>query len=169
MRLCGFTFVTVVALDQLTKLCVRRFIALHEARVVLTPCLDICHVENPGAAWGMFAGHRWPLIAVSLATGLVFIAARRTLLAGGRIGHILTGLLFGGLVGNVIDRLLYGTVTDFIHVHWRAVWDFPAFNVADSALCIAAGLFVLRSFLESRRTRGAANGDSGHAATESSP
>ena len=150
MRLCGLVFTATVALDQLTKLWVRHAIGLRDLWPVVEPCFDLCHVENPGAAWGMFAGRRWALLAVSAVSAAVFWACRRTLLAGGRVGQVLTGLLFGGLVGNAIDRAVFGTVTDFLRVHWRDVWDFPAFNVADSAICVAAGLYLLRSILESR-------------------
>ena len=61
-------------------------------------------------------------------------------------------LVLGGALGNVIDRVQWGYVVDFIHVHYQR-WYFPAFNVADSALTIGAGLLILDAILESRRTR----------------
>jgi signal peptidase II len=52
-------------------------------------------------------------------------------------------LILGGAIGNVIDRVLYGHVIDFLDFHWKGFGHFPAFNIADSAICIGAALFVL--------------------------
>jgi signal peptidase II len=56
-------------------------------------------------------------------------------------------LVLGGALGNVIDRVWHGYVVDFIYFHWRT-WDFPAFNIADTAISIGAGLLLIDAFRE---------------------
>jgi signal peptidase II len=62
---------------------------------------------------------------------------------------IALSLVLGGALGNVIDRIAHGYVVDFIHVHWGASY-FPAFNIADSAITVGAGLLILDAFRERR-------------------
>ena len=59
-------------------------------------------------------------------------------------------LIFGGAVGNYIDRLRFGYVVDFLDFHYKDAWTYPAFNVADSCICVAAGMFVLSSLFEKK-------------------
>jgi signal peptidase II len=61
-------------------------------------------------------------------------------------------LILGGALGNVLDRIEHGYVVDFIHVHWGRAY-FPAFNIADAAITVGAGLLLLDAFLEWRRDR----------------
>jgi signal peptidase II len=63
--------------------------------------------------------------------------------AGQRMFCWALALIMGGAIGNVIDRMVYGHVVDFLDFHWKAAGHFPAFNVADSAICIGAALFIL--------------------------
>ena len=113
---------------------------------VLNPCLELRLVHNPGAAWGMLAGRRLVLAGVSVAM-LALLAWNRRDLCATRLSRLAFGLLAGGIVGNLVDRALRagGLVVDFLHVHWRDAWDFPTFNVADSAICIGVGLLLLAS------------------------
>jgi signal peptidase II len=101
---------------------------------------------NSGAAFGLAAGQRWPLIAVSI-TALVVVLA--IFLFSGPHRKIITitlALFAAGVGGNLYDRLFNnGLVRDFIDVYWRGR-HWPAFNVADSLLCIAVGLLVLSGF-----------------------
>ncbi len=122
-------------------------IPLHTGIEVITGFFDLAHVRNPGVAFGMMAGSAWSfqrvfLILLSLAAMAAIMwviyssaAIELGLLAG-------YSLFFGGALGNVIDRIRYGEVIDFIDVHWGNV-HWPAFNVADSALCVGAGLFLI--------------------------
>lgn len=136
---------TVACLDQLTKLWVWRSFRLGEARELVPGLLSLRYVRNEGAAFGLFAGHRWPLIAVSLGMLWMLCANRRELASLGRTGRLALGLLSGGIVGNLIDRLRYGYVVDFVDV-FLGQSHFPAFNVADAAICVGVGLYMLASF-----------------------
>ena len=145
----------VIALDQLTKaLIVARF-QLYE-RIDVLPILEITRLHNYGAAFSLLhdAGGWQHYFFVSLALlvsiGIVVWLSRLRFRASATLASGLA-LILGGALGNVIDRLLHGHVVDFIHFHWYERWYFPAFNVADTAITIGAGLLILDSLLESRR------------------
>jgi signal peptidase II len=145
----------VIALDQLTKtLIVARF-QLYE-RIDVLPILEITRLHNYGAAFSLLhdAGGWQHYFFVSLAllvsVGIVVWLARLRFRASAMLASGLA-LILGGALGNVIDRLLHGHVVDFIHFHWYERWYFPAFNVADTAITIGAGLLILDSLFESRR------------------
>ncbi len=143
-----------VASDQITKALVLERVPVNDGFVVIDGYLNIVHARNPGAAFGMFAGaaveFRYVFfIGVSfLALAVILYLMTRDptppfLLAG-------YALFFSGTLGNLIDRLRFGEVVDFIDVHiGQAHW--PAFNAADSALCLGTACFVLY-FLFSGRT-----------------
>lgn len=135
----------VAALDQASKELALALFA--DAPVpVLGPCFELRLVHNPGAAWGMFAGRRLVLAAVSSAM-LVVLAWNRRELCATRLSRFATGLLAGGILGNLVDRVLRagGKVVDFLHVHWRDAWDFPTFNLADAAISVGVALLILAS------------------------
>ena len=148
-RIATVAALTIV-LDQLTKLMVVRALQLRSEKIVLDGFFKFVHWGNTGAAWSMFYGHSEILAVVSLlALGILFWYRHhfdtRTLL-----GQIALGLVFGGIVGNLIDRLRIGHVIDFIYFYLyqrtgREI-GFPAFNVADSAICTGVGLFLLISW-----------------------
>lgn len=103
--------------------------------------------QNDGAAFSMFSGQRWPLAAVSIAA--LFFVMGLFLLAG--IRHRLTlvalAMFTAGIIGNLYDRLFnHGFVRDFIDVVYYPGKHWPAFNIADSLLCIAVGLLLISSF-----------------------
>ena len=148
----------VFALDQATKW----WIVAHLARSQEWPPIDAAaHVAlipdrfhlvywaNTGAAFSMFHGNNTPFIVIALiALAAIVIATLRNVFPD-RLSKIGVGLLVGGILGNVTDRLIHGHVVDFLlvdlHVRFADPW--PAFNVADSAICIAVGMFLLASFL----------------------
>jgi signal peptidase II len=66
-------------------------------------------------------------------------------------------LVLGGALGNVIDRVMHGYVVDFIYFNWRT-WDFPAFNIADTAISIGAACLLIDAFFESGQERRASDG-----------
>ena len=142
----------VIVLDQLTKWAVVRWMEAGESIPLIAGCFELCSVRNEGAAWGILHGQRWILLAIAVLMLGLLIQQRREIFKGGWLGRTAFSLLTGGIVGNVIDRLARGQVVDFIHVYWRGIFDFPAFNVADSAICIGAGLYLLLSFRKKQGT-----------------
>lgn len=141
----------VLALDQWTKrLVVERFELLEEQ--VLAPMLSLKLLHNEGAAFSLLstAGgwQRWLFIALALAISVAILIWLRRLPAHGQ--HLVAAgmaLVMGGALGNVADRIRLGYVVDFILVHYED-WSFPAFNIADSAITIGAGLLILDSLIE---------------------
>jgi signal peptidase II len=99
-------------------------------------------VYNDGAAWSLLAGHRFLLTALAPGTLLLGIFFRRYLGLNRAINRFSLGLIAGGICGNFLDRLRTGYVVDFIDVR-LPFYRWPTFNVADSALCLGAFLFLV--------------------------
>ena len=142
--------VLVALLDQVSKEWVRGGFALHESVPVIPGFFSLTYIRNTGAAWGLFRGQNLALALLALTMLVVLVVFRRRFLPPGRPHRIALGLLCGGIVGNLFDRLRLDYVTDFLDFHWQA-WHFPAFNVADSAICIGIGLYLLAQFRQGRK------------------
>lgn len=141
----------VVLFDILTKYIVKTSMEPYESFNVIPGLFNFTYVLNKGAAWGMFADKRWIFMVFStlaiILLVVVLIKARRS----SRLLKIALSLILGGGIGNMIDRifngdkLFDGAVVDFIET---AFMDFPVFNIADSAVCIGAGLMILYMILD---------------------
>lgn len=134
------------ALDQATKVWVRATLELHDGFPVLPGFFNLVHVGNTGAAFGMFKGGNAGFIALSAvaAIALGFMAWRGFFARP--LAATAGALLLAGIAGNLLDRILIGHVTDFLDFYWGS-YHWPAFNVADSCICVAAALLVLAEFL----------------------
>lgn len=138
---------TVVVLDQATKALVVRQIALHDYVPLVDGLLSLSHVRNHGAAFGLLADWNLPyqsllLSALSLVALSAIAAYFVRLPAAARLPRLALALVLGGAVGNVLDRLRLGYVVDFVHVYFRE-YQWPDFNVADSAITIGVALLVI--------------------------
>ena len=143
----------VVALDQATKWLARQAFPHEGAGCGVIPgLLDFCLVRNTGAAWGVLSGRQTFLIVFSLLMLGFLVWRRQALLGNLPLRWLVLGLLAGGICGNLIDRVWLGSVVDFIDFHWGRS-HFPAFNVADSSLCIGVGLFLLLQWREEVRQK----------------
>ena len=142
----------VIGLDQATKFLVTRFFELYE-RVEVLPVLDFTLLHNTGAAFSMLAGasgwQRPFFITLGFAVSGLLLAWMWRSPRGDKLLPLALALILGGALGNVIDRLRLGYVIDFIHAHWGTAY-FPAFNIADSAITIGAGLLIIDAFREKR-------------------
>jgi signal peptidase II len=137
--------VIVAALDQLTKWFVVRLISAEESRVVISNFFDLVQVQNTGAAWGILKDYNFVLSAVSILAVLALYLFRHSFQLH-RLGpRVALGLIVGGIVGNLIDRMRVGHVIDFLSFH-IGQYHWPAFNVADSAICVGVGLYVILSW-----------------------
>jgi signal peptidase II len=140
----------VVALDQLTKYIVLAELEPLSSVAVIPGFLNWTLAFNPGAAFSFLAGEggwqRWLFAALAIGVSLVLAFwLQRTPRADWRNAAPLA-LIIGGALGNLIDRLRLGHVIDFIHVHYHEQWSYPAFNIADSAICVGAVLLILFGF-----------------------
>lgn len=114
------------------------------AVVVVPGFFNLAYVENRGCAWGMLQGQVWPLAVFGLLALAFLVWRRKSVFGPGALMAWAEPLLYAGIVGNVIDRLFRGYVIDMFDFHWGGS-HFPCFNVADSLICIAVGLFLLAS------------------------
>lgn len=130
--------------DQLTKQWVRDRFDLGESHTVIRGFFSLTYLRNTGAAWGLFGGRNFALIVLSLAVLTAMIAFRRHFLSASRIHYAAYGCMIGGILGNLADRIRLGWVTDFLDFQFGA-YHWPSFNVADSAICIGVGLFIISS------------------------
>jgi signal peptidase II len=143
----------VVGLDQATKWLVRLSFAREGETVALVPgFFNLCYVRNAGAAWGILSGWQSFLIVFSLGAMVLLVWRRHLLLGNIPWRWLVLGLLLGGISGNLIDRIWLGCVVDFLDFYWGNA-HFPAFNVADSSICIGVGLFLLLQWREERRAK----------------
>jgi signal peptidase II len=144
--------VTVLA-DQLTKAWIVHSFDLYGLQEIIPGFFNLVYVTNTGAAFSMLADIQsaWKhyfflLIGAVAAVGLTVAAYRMR--KDNRLYGVALALICGGALGNVIDRVRLGSVVDFLDFHLQG-YHWPAFNVADSAICIGAGLFLLINILES--------------------
>ena len=141
----------VLAMDQATKALIMDRFAMFELLPVIPDLFNLTYLTNTGAAFGMLAGAQsiWRqvfFVGVAVAAIGVMVFSYKQFRSQGRIFAHAIGLIAGGAVGNLIDRLRFGAVVDFLDFylgthHW------PAFNVADSAITVGVGLFILGTIL----------------------
>ena len=148
------SLVTLV-LDQATKLSIARTLPLHTMIRVIDNFFTITYLRNKGAAFGMLATSPWRLpffILVSAIAVVVILGVIRKLRGDQTLAAFSLSLIFAGALGNLIDRISYGEVIDFIFVHWYEHY-WPAFNVADSAICVGVFLLALDMIREEKRNK----------------
>jgi signal peptidase II len=147
MKLLLLLTLPLYVLDQITKFLVLANIPTHVTIEVIPGFFNLVQVHNTGAAFGMFKDNNVFFIGLaSVALVVLAVMARRGCFLDKptRIG---AALLASGVIGNLTDRILHGYVVDFLDVilPWYGHW--PAFNVADSCICVAAGLFLISAFI----------------------
>lgn len=137
---------SVVMLDRLTKWAVATYIPLHDSLTVIPGLFHLTHVENRGAAFGLFADSTFPWkIAALVGFSLVALVIVSALLW--KNSHTMNttnvglSLILGGAAGNLWDRVVDGRVVDFLHFYIGS-YSWPDFNVADSAIVVGAILLV---------------------------
>lgn len=138
----------IVVLDRASKWIVARDISLHDSIQLIPHVFYLTHVENRGAAFGLFAESpsQWKIGMLILFSIVALIVVSTVLWRSGRALTMTTtgvglSLILGGAIGNLWDRLLNGRVVDFLLVYIGS-YQWPAFNVADSAIVVGAGLLV---------------------------
>jgi len=134
----------VLLLDQLSKITIIKLLHYGQS-MSITGFFNLVLVYNKGAAFSFLAAesgwqrHLFTAIGIAAAIYIIYLLKKH---AGQRMFCCALALILGGAVGNVIDRIAYGHVIDFLDV-FLGNWHWPAFNIADSAICIGAVLFVL--------------------------
>ena len=137
----------LVVFDQLTKLYIHTRFGLGESATVISDFFDLTYVRNPGAAFGFLAQshpqfREWFFLLLPPIAMIVIIYVLRGVPAKDRLQTLGLSFVFGGALGNYIDRVRYGYVIDFLDLHYKSVYHWPAFNVADMAIVGGIGILL---------------------------
>ena len=164
--LCAFfCFVLCTALDQLTKHLVVSHIDKFTRIHVIPGFFDLTYITNPGAAFGIFAGKGYMLLAVSVLVFVLLILFFRVITEGWSERILAVSLILSGIVGNSIDRVFRGEVVDFLRVYYKN-WEWPSFNVADSCICVGVFIYILSVLVHPEHRK---NHETSHESSSSSP
>lgn len=153
--------VFIIALDQFTKWLIVKNFQLGESVEVIENFLYITSHRNKGAAWGILQGQMWffYLITVVVIIGIIYYIQKAA--KGKWMLGVSLGFMLGGAIGNFIDRVTRKEVVDFINTYIFG-YDFPVFNIADSALVIGVAMLMIQMLLEERALKKEkSNGESG--------
>ncbi len=148
----------VLLLDQWTKHLVQENLPLYQAVEMIPGFFNLVHVRNTGGAFGIFGGRGGGLASILFV--VVSVVAIGSILffffkakEEEKTLSISLSLILSGALGNLVDRVQYGEVVDFLDFHLRG-YHWPAFNIADSAICVGIGLMALELFIrDSRRSK----------------
>ncbi len=150
----------IIALDQFTKWLVVKNMEFGESIPIIKNLFYITSHRNQGAAWGILQGQMWLfyLITVVVVIGIVYYIQKYA--KGKVLLGVSLGFMLGGAIGNFIDRIFRKQVVDFIHTYIFG-YDFPIFNIADSALTIGVILLIIYMLLEEFRSKEKTYGNNG--------
>jgi signal peptidase II len=144
----------VLMLDQFSKWLVLNLLEPGDEKIIINGFFKFVHWGNTGAAWSLFRGNNGALALIALGALIALFLTRHHFNSHTLTGQIAFGLIFGGIAGNLTDRLHIGHVTDFIYFYIQQRGGneigFPAFNVADSAICTGVGLIFLITWKNER-------------------
>ncbi len=144
-----------IIIDQITKIAVDRSMQLSDSITIVEHFFHLTYVRNRGAAFSFLSEASWRLpffISVTIVAVIVILIALQKMRDDQRLAHTSLAMIFSGAVGNLIDRIRLGEVIDFLDVHWyQHHW--PAFNVADSLICVGVFLLALDMMLEEKRIK----------------
>lgn len=138
--------VVVFIIDIASKFWIINNFYLYES-VNLLPFFSITYVHNIGAAFSIFEGQRWILAAVAFAVSVVIVYMLYRNNHKQKLENFSLALILGGALGNLFDRLYHGFVVDFLDVNFGD-WHYPTFNIADCAICLGIGLFILSNYVK---------------------
>ena len=153
LHLCALA---VLLLDQLTKLWIASILPFNTYGPpghieVIPDFFNLVHVGNTGAAWSMLAGRGTLLALFAIAALIAIYFFRRAIELRRPLVQYAFGLLCGGIVGNLVDRLAHGHVIDFLDLHFGS-YTYPAFNIADSGICVGVAAYLLFTFFSRSRS-----------------
>jgi signal peptidase II len=147
----------VLIADQLTKAWATASLKPIIYTEVIPGFFRLSYATNRGVAFSLFADTefdiRWILAAVSFFAALFVLSYFRRAPVDKTRLNVSLALLMAGIIGNMIDRIRLGEVVDFIELHWRDLYSWPTFNIADSAICVGAVLLAMEMMREEKAAR----------------
>lgn len=163
----------IVSVDFITKWLVEDNFLLYYPVPIIKGFLNITYVKNPGAAFGIMSDmdpfiRSIIFVVMSLLAVIAIIYIYFKYPDDSYLVKDACALILGGAIGNMIDRVRFGEVVDFIDIYWGQ-YHWPAFNVADTAITIGVGIFLLDMFRQEKEGRKRLNGRSDSDQTESPP
>ena len=141
---CAILTGLILVIDQITKMIVEN--AITSPIKVIPGLFNLVFVKNTGAAWGILAGKSWLLLIISAVVFVLIVVFIRRIAEGWPERYYSMALIAGGIAGNSIDRIWRGSVVDFLDFHYGS-YHWPAFNVADSAICVGVFIFIISSWI----------------------
>jgi len=159
VRLYFLILLVLLACDQLSKYWIISTMNLYEMREIIPGLFNLVHVTNKGAAFSMLASidsplRHWFFVSVNSAAVIgLTIAAFKMSDQWYRVAFALVG---AGALGNLIDRLRFGAVIDFLDIYLGS-YHWPAFNVADSSICVGVGLLLILNILDIKKDKNRSN------------
>ncbi len=152
-----FFLITISGLlaDQATKLYVDKVMSLHQSITVIDGLFNFTYLRNRGAAFSFLSNASWRLpffIIISLIAAVVILVAFKRMRDDQKLAQTALAMIFSGATGNLIDRIRLGEVIDFLDVYWKN-HHWPAFNIADSLICVGVALIALDLFREEKRLK----------------
>ena len=140
----------VLVIDQASKVYFDSALQMYQQVVIIPDYFSWTLAYNTGAAFSFLADsagwQRWLFALIAVVVSAVLVIWLKRLGRDDTWLAIALALILGGALGNLYDRVAYGHVIDFILVHWQNRWYFPAFNFADSAICVGAVMLALDMF-----------------------
>lgn len=136
----------ILALDIGTKHLAQVFLSRIQSLTIFSNFFHLTYIENRGAAFGILAEtntrFRTPFFITISVLAIIFITIFYWKMEGEGWTHLALLFILSGALGNLIDRLRLGWVIDFLDFHWYQ-YHWPAFNIADMAICIGAGILII--------------------------
>ncbi|WP_020059231.1 signal peptidase II [Bacillus sp. 123MFChir2] len=142
----------VIAIDQVSKWIIVKEMELGESIPIIDNVLYITSHRNRGAAWGILENKMWFFYIITVIFVIFILFYMKKYAKTDKLLGISLGLILGGAIGNFIDRVVRKEVVDFIHTYIFS-YNFPVFNVADSALCVGVALIIIQTLLEGKKTK----------------
>ena len=142
----------IILVDQVTKYLVVQYMEIGENIPLIENFLYLSSHRNQGAAWGILQGQMYFFYAITTLVVIGLIIYLQKLPNDQKWMKFALSLMLGGAIGNFIDRLLHQEVIDFINTFIFS-YDFPIFNVADSALVIGVGIILVLTLLEGKKEK----------------
>jgi len=151
--------IVITVSDQISKFLILTRILPHEDVPVIDSFFSITFGKNTGAAWGIMQGFNNWLVLLSILVVISLVVFRRHFFEDTRIHRVTMGLMAGGILGNLIDRVKHGYVIDFLDFY-HGSYHFPAFNIADAAICSGVTLYIISVYVaEHKKLKACKNDD----------
>jgi len=151
-RLLGFSIALglfLLVLDQWTKILVEQRMTPGDSLELIPGWFSLTYVTNKGAAWGIFHGYGMVLFGIGIVVLMLALRYLRYLTEGWRERYLAIFIVLSGVIGNSFDRLYRAAVVDFLDFYWRD-HHWPAFNIADCAICFGIGVYFLSVVLRDK-------------------